>query len=81
MVLMCMPHQMPTYFIGFTQLTSPSAFGGFRLRPSTDGTRPASLSASWIVRHGVFNGVRPRTFTPSARGASDVRSVRSSMCR
>jgi hypothetical protein len=26
------PHQMPTYFIGLTQLTSPSLLGSLRLR-------------------------------------------------
>ena len=46
---------------------SPSAFGGLRFRPSSDGADPSTRSASWIVRHGVTNGVLPRTFTPSAQ--------------
>src|ERR1043166_8484522 len=28
----CIAHQMPTYFIGFTQLTSPSWLGSLRFR-------------------------------------------------
>src|SRR5213076_2212581 len=76
-VPMCMPHQMPTYFIGLIQAVLGSTLGGFRFRPSTDGARSVARSASWMVRHGVTNGVRPRTLTPSAYGASAARSVRS----
>ena len=73
---MCMPHQMPTYFIGSIQLVSSIRLGGLRFNPMTDGTSPAGSSASWIVRHGVSNGVRARAFTPSTMGASAARSVR-----
>src|SRR2546427_8480501 len=65
-VPMCMPHQMPTYFIGLIQLVFSMTLGGLRFRPSTDGARSVARSASWIVRHGVTNGVRPRTLIPSA---------------
>ena len=34
-------------------------------------------TGQYMVRHGVANGVRPRTFTPSAHGASAGRKVRS----
>src|SRR3954468_23971422 len=78
-VLTCMPHQMPTYFCGLIQLTSAIRLGSLSLRPSSDGTRSWMRSASWMVRHGVLNGVRPRTFTPSAHGASAACSVRFSM--
>src|SRR2546426_2237783 len=61
-----MPHQMPTYFIGLIQLVFSMALGGLRFRPSTDGARSVARSASWIVRHGVTNGGRPRTLIPSA---------------
>jgi hypothetical protein len=76
MTLMCMPHQMPTYFIGSIQLVLARAFGGLRLRPSTEGARSSARSAIWMVRHGVAKGVRPRAFTPSASGASAARSRR-----
>src|SRR2546427_8883511 len=66
LVPMCMPHQMPTYFIGLIQLVFSMTLGGLRFRPSTDGARSVARSASWIVRHGVTNGVRPRTLIPSA---------------
>src|SRR5256886_14072750 len=69
-VLMCIPHQMPTYFIGLIQSVLASTLGGFRFNPSTDGARSPARSAIWIVRQGVMNGVGPRTFTPSAHGAS-----------
>src|SRR5256714_13022776 len=78
-VLMCMPHQMPTYFIGLIQLTSDRTFGGLRFSPSTDGERSAARSASWIVRHGVTNGVCPRTLSPFCHGASATRNVRLSI--
>src|SRR5437016_8319877 len=78
-VPMCMPHQMPTYFIGLIQLVLWSTLGGFRLRPSTDGTRSVARSASWMVRQGVTNGVCPRTLTPSAQGARSACNVRPSM--
>src|SRR5207247_11031935 len=74
-VPMCMPHQMPTYFIGLIQLVLWMTLGGLRLRPSTDGARSVARSASWIVRHGVTNGVWPRTLIPSAIGARAARSV------
>src|SRR2546427_696238 len=35
-VPMCMPHQMPTYFMGLIQLVLSSLFGGLRFRPRTD---------------------------------------------
>jgi hypothetical protein len=78
-VLMCIPHQMPTYFIGLIQLVFSITLGGFRLRPSTDGTRSSTRSATWIVRHGVSNGVRPRTLIPSLCGASAARRARFSI--
>src|SRR3954469_11978758 len=78
-VLMCIPHQMPTYFIGLTQLTSPRAFGGLRLSPSTDGERSAARSAIWIVRQGVVKGVWPRTLSPFCHGASATRIRRLSI--
>src|SRR5262245_19978029 len=80
-VLMCMPHQMPTYFIGLIQSVFAIALGGLRLSPSTAGTRSAARSASWIVRQGVLKGVRPRTFTPSAQGANAACNVRFSIAR
>src|SRR5918992_2882492 len=70
MVLMCIPHQIPTYFMGRIQSVLASAFGGLSLRPSREGAKSVARLASWIVRHGVVNGVRPRTLTPSAMGAS-----------
>jgi hypothetical protein len=76
MTPMCMPHQMPTYFMGRIQSADGSALGGLRLRPSTAGTRSPARSAIWMVRHGVLNGVRPRAFTPSAMGANAACSVR-----
>src|SRR5687768_11446495 len=68
-VLMCIPHQMPTYFIGLIQSVLGRTLGGLRFKPRTDGTRSPARSASWIVRQGVTNGVRPRTLIPSACGA------------
>ena len=65
-VPMCMPHQMPTYFIGLIQLVFGTTLGGLRFRPSTEGAKSVARSASWMVRHGVTNGVRPYTFVPSA---------------
>src|SRR5678815_1140523 len=59
-VLICIPHQIPTYFIGWIQSVLARALGGLRLRPSSDGARSVARSASWIVRQGVSNGVRPR---------------------
>src|SRR5207245_9215260 len=56
MVPMCMPHQMPTYFIGVIQSVLGSTLGGLRLRPRTDGTRSVARSASWMVLQGVTNG-------------------------
>jgi hypothetical protein len=44
-VLMCMPHQMPTYFIGLIQLVFWMTLGGLRLSPITDGARSAMRSA------------------------------------
>src|SRR3989442_10430802 len=67
-VLMCMPHQMPTYFIGLIQSVFGMTLGGLRLRPMTDGERSVTLSAIWMVGHGVTNGDWPLTFTPSAMG-------------
>ena len=75
-VLMCIPHQMPTYFIGLIQSVLGRTFGGLRLRPSTEGARSIARSAIWIVRHGVTNGVRPRTLIPSAMAARSARRVR-----
>ena len=79
MVLMCIPHQMPTYFIGWIQSVLASALGGLRLRPSSEGARSVARSASWMVRQGVTNGVRPRTLMPSAIGASAARRSRLSV--
>src|SRR5215204_3687655 len=79
MVFTCIPHQMPTYFIGLIQLVLAIALGGLSLRLRTDGASSVTLSASWIVRHGVRKGVRPRAFTPSTIGASAARSVRFSI--
>src|SRR3954471_2386140 len=79
MVLMCMPHQMPTYFMGLIQLTSLKTLGGLRLRPSTEGERSAARSASWMVRHGVMNGACPRTLSPFCQGANATRSSRPSI--
>src|SRR5688500_2312506 len=76
MVLICMPHQIPTYFIGRIQSVLGSALGGLSLRPSSEGASRVRLSASWMVRHGVRNGVRPRTLIPSAIGARSARRVR-----
>src|SRR5947208_6726055 len=78
-VPMCMPHQMPTYFIGLIQSVLGSTLGGLRFSPRTDGARSVARSASWMVRHGVTNGVRPRTLIPSAQGARSACSVRLSM--
>ena len=50
-VRMCIPHQIPTYFMGRIQLTSSKALGGFRFRPSTEGARSVARSASWMVLH------------------------------
>src|SRR6266446_4761084 len=52
-VLMCIPHQMPTYFIGLIQSVFASTLGGLRFSPITDGARSAARSAIWIVRQGV----------------------------
>ncbi len=65
-VLMCMPHQIPTYFIGLIQSVLGMTLGGLRFKPMTDGDSSVALSAIWIVRQGVTNGAWPRTFTPSA---------------
>src|SRR5262245_15514470 len=78
-VPMCIPHQIPTYFIGLIQSVLGSTLGGFRLRPSTEGARSIARSAIWIVRHGVMNGVFPVTLVLSAIGASAARSVFPSM--
>ena len=45
-VPMCMPHQMPTNFMGWIQSVLARAFGGLRFRPSSDGARSAARSAS-----------------------------------
>src|SRR5690349_12915867 len=79
MVFRCIPHQIPSYFIGWIQRVSAICDGGLRLRPSTDGTRSATRSATCTVRHGVRSGVRPRTLMPSAHGASAALSVRPSI--
>jgi len=73
---MCMPHQIPTYFIGLIQSVLGRTLGGLRFRPMTDGESSVTLSAIWMVRHGVTNGVWPRTFTPSAYGARSACRVR-----
>src|SRR5438093_11038546 len=78
-VLMCMPHQIPTYFIGLIQSVFAMTLGGLRFRPMTEGESSVTLSAIWIVRHGVTNGVRPRTLTPSAIDARSAWRVRVSM--
>src|SRR5213593_2349181 len=78
-VPMCIPHQMPTYFIGLIQSVLGSTLGGLRFNPSTDGARSVARSASWMVRHGVTNGVRPRTLIPPAQGARSACRVRFSM--
>src|SRR6185503_16926817 len=78
-VLTCIPHQMPSYFIGRIQLGSAIRLGGLSLSPSTEGASCSGRSASWMVRHGVTKGVRPFTATPSAQRASVVLSVRLSL--
>src|SRR5207247_9822654 len=78
-VPMCIPHQMPTYFIGLIQSVLAMTLGGLRFSPMTDGESSVTLSAIWIVRHGVTNGVWPRTFTPSAIGARSACTLRLSM--
>src|SRR6266550_2855064 len=65
-VPMCMPHQMPTYFIGLIQSVCAMTLGGFKFSPMTEGDNSVTLSAIWMVRHGVTNGVCPRTFTLSS---------------
>jgi hypothetical protein len=72
---MCIPHQIPTYFIGRIQLVFAIRLGGLSLRPRSEGERSVVRSATWMVRQGVWNGVRPRTFTPSAMGASAARRI------
>src|SRR5262245_29368627 len=67
-VLMCIPHQMPTYFIGLIQSVLGSTLGGFKFKPSTEGARSIARSAIWIVRQGVTNGAFPWTLVPSAIG-------------
>ena len=52
-VPMCMPHQIPTYFIGLIQLVFWMTLGGLSFRPSSDGARSVARSANWMVRHGV----------------------------
>src|SRR5512146_386185 len=80
-LFMCMPHQMPTYFIGLIQSAFGRRLGGFRFRPNTEGARSLTRSAVWSVRQGVLNGVWPRTFTPSTQGCSAACSTRLSMPR
>src|SRR5206468_7385400 len=58
-VPMCIPHQIPTYFIGWIQSVLARTFGGLSLRPRKIGARSVARSATWIVRHGVTNGVLP----------------------
>src|SRR2546425_3695945 len=77
---MCIPHQMPTYFIGLIQLVFPRTLGRFRFRPSSDGARSVARSASWMVRHGVTNGVRPRTLR-SEEHTSELQSLAYLVCR
>src|SRR2546428_13415750 len=50
-VPMCMPHQMPTYFMGLIQLVLSSLFGGVGVRPRTDGGRTVAGTATRTVRH------------------------------
>src|SRR6185503_7373633 len=78
-VLTCIPHQIPTYFIGLIQSVLGNTLGGLRFSPRSAGARSPARSATWIVRQGVWKGVRRRTFTPSTMGASEARSVRFSM--
>ncbi len=71
-----MPHQMPTYFIGLIQSVLAITLGGFRFSPMTEGDSSVTLSAIWIVRQGVTNGVLPLTFTPFAIDARSACSTR-----
>ena len=78
-VLMCIPHQIPTYFIGIDPAVLAEDVRRIEVEAQQRRREILVRSASWIVRHGVTNGVLPRTFTPSAHGASAARSVRLSM--
>src|SRR5918995_7496666 len=44
-VPMCIPHQMPTYFMGRIHSVPASAFGGVRLRPSSEGGKGVTPAA------------------------------------
>ena len=82
-VLTCIPHQIPSYFIGVIQRVSAIRLGGFSRSESVLGARSSGRSASCTVRQGVWNGVRPFTAAPSFHLASDAVSVRDSLrpCR
>ena len=72
------PHQMPTYFCGRNQLTSPSLLGSLRLSSRSFSTRLAALSPMRIARQGVAKGVSRMTRPPCEEGANVVRNVRPS---
>src|SRR3546814_11556013 len=71
------PHQMPIYFIGLNQLTSPSLLGSLRLSSRSFSTSPAASSAMRIVRHGVWKGRSRTTRGPPDEGARAARNFRS----
>src|SRR5437773_1093837 len=63
---MCMPHQMPTYFIGVIQLVIWMTLGGFKFRPSTDGDGQATRQDRGRNRQAV-KACTVRWNTPGAR--------------
>ena len=67
----CMPHQIPTYFIGRIQSVVSNTHGSFRFRINPELISPTAFGAICMVLQGVWK-VPPviRAFTPSGQGAS-----------
>ena len=78
--LMCMAHQMPTYFPGFTHDTSPSLLGSFRFRITFELTSPTASGAICIVRQGLTKGTAVFTSTPSDHGRNAALNLPVSSC-
>src|SRR5690606_11633555 len=53
----CISHQIPVYFVGLNQETSPSLLGSLRFRISLESISSVAFSVIKMVLQGVSKGV------------------------
>ena len=77
----CIPHQIPTYFMGLIQSVVSSAQGSFKFRIRPEFIKPTASLVICIVRQGVVTlPPAKRAFIPSGHGANSDLKLHASVC-